>query len=102
MQIIWIPFIGFSVGCLAFAFMLWRLEKAFSERHPDLWRDLTNSGFGKQYEHLGKLLNFRRSAIDDPLVAQRVHQLRWCAYIVFSVWIIFALALITGLGFRKL
>lgn len=101
MQIIWIPFIGFLMGCLAFAVMIWRLEKAYSSRYPEVWHDLTNAGIGKQYDHLGKLVNDRNAVIDDPIVARRVRPLRWCFSVVVAVWFLFALALITGVGFRK-
>lgn len=102
MQIIWIPFGGFLIGCLVCAVMIWRLEKAYSSRYPEVWRDLTNAGIGKQYDHLGKLVNDRNAIIDDPIVARRVKHLRWCFSVVIAVWAVFALALITGIGFRKL
>jgi hypothetical protein len=82
--------------------MIWRLERAYSSRYPEVWRDLTNSGIGKQYDHLGKLVNDRNVVIEDPVVARRVIQLRWCFSAVVAVWLLFALALITGIGFRKL
>lgn len=102
MQIIWIPFSAFLVGCFVLAFMIWRLEKAYRARYPEIWRELRASGLGRHYDHLGRLVNDRHSIIDDPIVARRVRQLRWCFSVVFAVWVMFGLALITGVGFRKL
>ena len=102
MPIAGILFGAFCIGCLASAVLLWRLEKAFVARYPDQWRELSGGGFGRQYGHLGRLVRDRHSIIEDPAVELWTRRLRYSQYVLFAIWALFALSLITRIGLLKI
>jgi hypothetical protein len=108
MQIMWIPFGAFLLCCLGMAILFRRLEKAFAERRPDLWRELTGAragpGFGRLrlHDYLGKMVRDGDAAIDDPVISVRVRAIRRLGIVAISLWVAMALLLVTRLGFRTL
>lgn len=102
MQLSSMLFAAFAVACLIYGVLIRRLEKAYSQWRPDLWRELSGRGFARQYRHLAKLVDGPRSSLDDPVVAQRAQHVRYAWYIVMASWVGYAASLIVEIGGRDL
>ena len=99
--LILIPFVAFAACVLAQFYFMRQVRRALASRHPDVWRDLSVRSFFIDNALFSFVWKKRDKTLNDPDLAKITQRMRRLQIVAFAIWLIYAVALFTGVGFRN-
>ena len=88
----------FFFGCVAQFVVLWRVETVLKQRHPQVWLEIEENSAFTSRAVSSFIFRRRDRALNDSVLSRTVSRAAWFYYLMYAIWGVFALSILTGFG----